>query len=380
MQNKQGKPFEITARTQQAAFDYLSAKKVTLGFDGFIDSIVRIVRDTHEGGERYFETSSEFANYILEKQSKSFSFELREFTKKLGGNMPIMSNALARLGPRLDCIGAFGLPRIHEVFLSMPDNCTLHSFAEPGYSSAMEFRDSKMMMAEMKGINEVTWQKLTTIIGLQKITELFTGRDLICVLNWSEIENASDIWRGLLRDVLPVVDQAPTARPFAIFDFSDCSKKSRDKIVESLDLIKQFAAYWNVIVSLNLNEATLTYKALMDTDDPATPKEMGEALYKKLGIHKIIVHSSREAICWDDQGVHQEPTTFVKEPKLLTGAGDNFNAGFCAALLLEQSISHALQMGHAVSGYYLRKGESPSLEQVISSLKSIASYPLSVNS
>jgi len=365
MEHKQGKPFDISTQKHQAVFDHLSSKKVTLGFDGFIDSIVRIVRETHEDGDRYFETSNEFANYILDKQSKSFSFELREFTRKLGGNMPIMSNALARLGPKLDCIGAFGLPRIHEVFLRMPGNCTLYSFAEPGYSSAMEFRDSKMMMAEMKGINEVTWEKLTQIIGLQKITELFSNRDLICVLNWSEIENSSDIWKGLLRDVLPAVDQSSNAKPIAIFDFSDCSKKPREKIVEALDLIKQFAVYWDVIVSLNLNEATLTYKALMNTDHQATPDEMGESLYQNLGIYKLIVHCSTEALCWDEHGAHQEPTTFVKEPKLLTGAGDNFNAGFCAALLLNQPTSQALKMGHAVSGYYLRKGESPSLEQVI---------------
>ena len=55
---------------------------------------------------------------------------------------------------------------------------------------------------------------------------------------------------------------------------------------------------------------------------------------------------------------------FVQQPKISTGAGDHFNAGFCLGNLLGFSLEESLCTGVATSGYYVRTAESPSASQL----------------
>ena len=104
----------------------LQQKKITAGFDGFIDTIVRVIKEKQDHKpSTLFSTIKEFGNYIVEKQGASLSLEIEERSSKLGGNMPIMANALGRLGIAVNCIGALGYPQIHPVFKQLSSNCHL---------------------------------------------------------------------------------------------------------------------------------------------------------------------------------------------------------------------------------------------------------------
>src|SRR5687767_7674237 len=107
-------------------------KNVTLGFDGFIDVIFKVIRSKDDHSVTSFFTSiNEFGKYITEKGEKNFSLELEEMTTKIGGNMPIMASALAQFRSNQNCIGSLGYPSINPVFNQMPSNCRLFSFANP---------------------------------------------------------------------------------------------------------------------------------------------------------------------------------------------------------------------------------------------------------
>jgi fructose-1-phosphate kinase PfkB-like protein len=62
-------------------------------------------------------------------------------------------------------------------------------------------------------------------------------------------------------------------------------------------------------------------------------------------------------------------TFFCSEPRILTGGGDNFNAGFCLALLNDLNLFQSLIMANAVSGYYVKTGISPDVHNLIKFLK-----------
>ena len=59
------------------------------------------------------------------------------------------------------------------------------------------------------------------------------------------------------------------------------------------------------------------------------------------------------------------PGPHTSNPVLTTGAGDNFNGGFCLGLLLGLSPQESLVLGTATSGYYVRAAHSPNWEQLM---------------
>ena len=346
----------------------LQQKKITAGFDGFIDNIVRVVKEKHQHKPSIlFSTIKEFGNYIVEKGS-SLSLEIENRNSKLGGNMPIMANALGQLGVAVNCIGALGYPQIHPVFNNFSSTCHLYSFADPGTTTAFEFDDGKIMMAHMAELNSLGWDQLKTKIDIDTLLSLYKQSDLLCLLNWSEIDASTDIWKGLLKDVLP---QYVHKDQIAFFDLSDCSKRTNESITEALHLLREFAKHTKVILSLNKNEAGIIYKTLFATKPEKDLSDTGRDIFEKAGIHTLVLHSAKEVAAFTGTETVLARSFFVSDPKISTGAGDNFNAGFCTAQLLKLDLESSTIFANAVSGYYVRTGTSAQLPAVIHFLEAL---------
>jgi sugar/nucleoside kinase (ribokinase family) len=60
---------------------------------------------------------------------------------------------------------------------------------------------------------------------------------------------------------------------------------------------------------------------------------------------------------------------FTAKPRITTGAGDHFNAGFCLGRLLGLSNEDSLWMGVSTSGYYVRNAKSPSTHDLVQFLQ-----------
>lgn len=343
----------------------LSDKTITMGFDAFVDSIVKVIKHKdHRRATTYFESIGDFGDYIVEKGQKNFSLEMEELTTKLGGNMPIMANAFSRLGPSVACIGPLGYPAIHSVFRQMPPNCHLHSFGNPGMCTAMEFKRGKIMLAEMESLNRITWAFIKETIGIATFRELFTKSDLIALLNWSELDNSTDIWKGLLQDVLP--GSTSGKRPVGFFDLSDCSKRPDERIEEAMQLIKDFSAYWDVVLSLNLNEATIVHSVLTQRKlGEEHAEDMCEEIFEKMNINTVVIHYAKQSVARNSEGLHKRKSFFIKEPVISVGSGDNFNTGFCMGRLLGFDIGTSLVLGHATSSLYMQSAQSPTVPQIL---------------
>ena len=175
--------------------------------------------------------------------------------------MVITGNALGNLGIRVECVGTFGLPEILPVFRTMSPKCSLHTIGETISATALEFNNSKVIMFDPGPYNELNWEGIKDLLGIDRIKELISGKQLISFLNWSEIENSSDIWKGVLDEILPAIIQTGP-KPFFFTDFSDCSRRSKKDIRFAIDLLGRFRSYFKVILSLNQNEADLIARAL----------------------------------------------------------------------------------------------------------------------
>jgi len=345
----------------------LQSKKVTAGFDGFIDTIVRVIKTKQEKSPVLFKTIKEFGDYILKKQGASFSLETEQPVHKVGGNMPLMSTSLGQLGIHVNCVGALGYPDVHPVFKNLFSNCRMYSFADPGTSTAFEFNDGKMFLAQMGVLNSLGWNEIKNIIGIDTLINLYKESDLLCIVNWSEIDASTDIWKGLLKDVLPQYKK--DEKQISFFDLSDCSKRSNESITEALMLLKEFSRHTRVILGLNKNEAGLIYKVLCQRSAEEDLQYIGEKIFEKLSIDILLLHSSKKAIALNKRNMVACKSFFINNPVISTGAGDNFNAGFCTAQLFQADLESSVIFANAVSGYYVKTGMSPQLKDVIKFLE-----------
>ena len=356
---------EIVSRLNQ---DITGERTAFLGFDACIDNIVRIVRDRNENGAtEYFSDSNQLGEFLLNLDNKSCGLELQTKLSKTGGNMVIMGNALGNLGVKVECAGTFGLPEILPVFCNMSANCSLYTIGETISATALEFSNSKVIIFDPGPYNTLTWQGIKDILGTERIMKMVSGKQLISFVNWSEIDNSSEIWKGFLDEIFPGIVIAGS-KPFFFTDFSDCSRKSKNDIQLAIDLLGRFRNYFKVHMSLNKNEAVLIARAL-DLNDNVTDEKFVKALFSLCNTDVLVIHRVNDAIAYDGSTFEQCDTFLCSEPKILTGGGDNFNAGFCYSLFDDFSLFHSLVIANAVSGSYVKTGISPSVKNLIDFLQ-----------
>src|SRR5688500_10518765 len=109
---------ELTSRKLRAAVPSLPSLRATVGLDGFVDEIIAVVDKRHETGGGYspVRTIADLAAKMHNAAGQSSNYELVVKQMKLGGNGPIMANALASLGTSVTYIGNVGYPNVHPVF------------------------------------------------------------------------------------------------------------------------------------------------------------------------------------------------------------------------------------------------------------------------
>lgn len=330
-------------------------KTVTVGFDGFADTVARPVRTAAAPGREAvcFATIAEFGAYLMGQAEQSCSVELAVSARQLGGNLPHLSRAAGRLGLEVSCVGMLGEPgRPDPLFADMP--CRLYPFAPPGAATALEFSDGKVFLAEQTAAPEDVWRFVTAAVP--ETASLFAQADLCALVNWSELSFAQALWQA-------VYDHAFRDAPedwdrFVFFDLCDCGRKSPEELDAVLTLLGRFAEKRTAILSLNENEARLVCARVLGG---VPPLEAGPALRDQYGISQTIVHTLRKTVLSTPEETVSEDTLFVAQPRISTGGGDHFNAASCLGALLgltaEQRVALANRYVHA----YITQGVTPNL-------------------
>src|SRR3974390_32738 len=160
--------------------------KAFVGLDGFVDEILHVV-DKRESADKYLRlpTISQLAERLAGAAGRSTNVELVSQLNKLGGNGPIMANALASFGLKVTYLGILGYPNLHPVFADFAKRAEVHSIAEPGYTDALEFEDGKIMLGKHQSLKQMNWENIKSRYGLDKFASKFSGADLVGFVNWS---------------------------------------------------------------------------------------------------------------------------------------------------------------------------------------------------
>jgi sugar/nucleoside kinase (ribokinase family) len=181
----------------------------------------------------------------------------------------------------------------------------------------------------------------------------------------------NDIWRHLRDEVLKPL---PRTDRLLFVDLADPAKRTREDLRGALELLGQLQQHVHVVLGLNLQEAVQVAAAI---GWPAfnRPEEQIEALavrlQRQLRLGTVVIHPRAAAAAADQHGSAWFAGPFVKEPKISTGAGDHFNAGFVTARLLGLNLAEALGLGTATSGYYVRHAQSPTLAELMEFIRDL---------
>ncbi len=361
-------------RILQAAARFEAAIRTTppprawVGLDGFIDEIVRAV-DKRHGPDRFepIATIPQYAARIAAAAGKSANIELVTERIKLGGNGPLMAEAMGRLGARIDYIGSVGHPGMDPVFAPLAALGTVRPIARPGITLAAEFEDGKIMMGRMEGLREVTFANLERNMGgAQALETSLRGADVLALVNWTMLPHMTDI----LHRVRPILaGLGPQAPRVAFFDLCDPAKRPVEDLREALHAMASYSSPATTAI-LGLNEAESEQVASCLGLDPGGNDAgalVGRArrIATALDISEVVIHPQRRAAAWargDAHGTIEGP--YCPSPRLTTGAGDHFNGGYVLARTVGLDPADALVVGKATSGFYVRNGRGPTAAEI----------------
>jgi len=352
----------------KACRDGLSLKQATIGIDAYIDKIVRVIlKKTLDGNNVLFNDIAQFGYHIVSKSGKSCGIELIERFTRPGGNGPLMANAIGALSVRVNCIGAVGYPQIDPLYNEFTKNCSLFTIGNPAYTTALEFEDGKIMLSQKECLDKIDWLTMKEILGIDKLREFFYDSDLIGMVNWKGMIHYNNIFKGIIEELMP--EHKANKDQIMFFDLADISASTTGDICEAIQLLNEFSKHYKVILGLNENEAIRLYESLYPEKEVGDWITIAQTIYNHLKIDALVVHTLTNSMVWEEKGTSQVASLFVKNPKLSTGGGDNFNAGLCFGQLIGLDFEGALYCANATSGYYVRNAQSPSIDNLIETLE-----------
>jgi sugar/nucleoside kinase (ribokinase family) len=216
------------------------------------------------------------------------------------------------------------------------------------------------MLGKHESLKYISWDNLLRRVGKDKLKSLLQPARLIGMVNWTMLPQMTRIWAKLLDEVIPNLERHERK---LFIDLADPEKRTHADIFDALKMLTRFQDQVDVILGLNLKESLeiADVLGLPGAADPeAAIEDNARAIREKLHLACVVIHPRRSAAAAVEEGSARFEGPFVKEPKISTGAGDHFNAGFCLGRVLGFTLAESLCTGVATSGYYVRSASSPS--------------------
>jgi sugar/nucleoside kinase (ribokinase family) len=345
-----------------------------VGFDGFVETIKRAVKKKENDGNVFFKTQAEFAERISSMNAGCLN-EIELITEKIkpGGNASNLANTLSHVGVATVCAGCFGVPEIHPAFAALTRHTHIINVMNPGTRDIIKFEDGEIVLSDLSAFNDYDWRYIKKTWGLEKIEKTVQASQLLAFVDWVNLPHASDIWDGILHDIIK-----PSGRRDFLFYFDLCdpAQKSTQEIDEVLDLMSCFSPYGKVTLSINENETLKIWAAINGVDidlidsKSKIPRvvDAGAYIHKAMNIDYLLVHTTDQTIVYYQHDTIELENRLVRKPQVLTGGGDNLNAGYCLGLMYGLPLPQCVILGIATSGAYIQNGTSPDLNAVLNYL------------
>ncbi len=336
-----------------------------IGFDAFVDESIRIVGE-RSSPEAYtaVPTIGDFGAWASAAAGKSGAREFVCEEIMAGGCSVNMGDGIASMGFPLHAFSGVGTPE-NPAFASFLGKCAGGDPVgmEPGRALVTEFDDGKLMFCSFSHFANFTPDYLRENLGKSGYREACEKADGIVLTSWSVYPYMTDCWKYLIDEFFVGL----TNKPRFFFDLADPASRSQEDLVAMIDTIGGFEKHGPVTLSVNGNEANRLAVALGLTQADESPDQLEslcEALRKRAGIAEVSIHLVKTAVTSIEQGNAQIEGPYCAKPVRSVGAGDRFNAGFFAGLMLDLSAQERLWLGVASSGFFVRNARSASWSEL----------------
>lgn len=359
MKSKQD--IDVLQRLEAALSVDAASKKVFAGFDGYIDNVVHVV-DYRTGPDSYVrvDTIDAYGRMISRAAGLSTTVEHDVLYQKLGGNGPIFSTAMAELDQQVTYAGAVGRPP-HPVFEPLCSKAEVLPLADSAITNALEFTDGKVIViANTRAFGDINMDSIRAAVGEEAFAQRLAGSDLWAFLDWTALPRMGEVLAYILEHMGAVFAKDK----YVLFDLIDPQTRTQEDLQGVLAQIRRFSERSRGVLSMNIKEARQIGAALGKEYAGEDLHTLAANVAEALPLHTTVVHALKDAVAISGGEYVHVNGAFCPVPKLSTGAGDNFNAGFCYGLLQEWALDVCLSMGTTVSGYYVRHAQSPSLVQL----------------
>ena len=215
------------------------------------------------------------------------------------------------------------------------------------------------------------WAEIKSEKLIADLSELFRACRTIAFDDWANVANSSDLWNGLLSDVIRPLQKKDLD---FIFYLGDPAEKLSFQVDEILDIISEFSKHGRVTFCLDESEAVKLWMVLNGERPDATLKafEPGDlkrkyfSIFRTMTVSQLLIYSENDAL------VYSEDEQFVLTRKVVdhnievaTDARDNFIAGFTVGLILQLDIKYCIALGLIVFGSHGENNSNPDKENLL---------------
>lgn len=360
------KMLELVEKMQNG---YPEKKKGIFGFDGYVDTIVHPVeKRLSDDSYLRIETLTDYGQKFKEAAGLSLNIEMVPIKTKIGGNGTILANALADFGMDITYIGAMGRDNLNPAYYDLKNKANLYSISDPGVTDAIEFMDGKIISSKLEMLKAVNWNNLLKVVSQKQLADILDKCDVVGFCGWTLTINVMSIWEGIVREVFPLMTQKRKSNIF--FDLADPSKRISVDIMNAIECIQKYGEKFNISIGFNEKEGyTIAELFGRKKSDFSSVLEVAEFLRKRLNVFCVVIHPVKYACAATKTQKAVVDGPYCCKPRLTTGAGDNFNAGFILGLVMGYDLEEALMLGNASSGFYVRNERSANYAELCKFVK-----------
>jgi sugar/nucleoside kinase (ribokinase family) len=344
-------------------------KSCFLGFDGYIDSLYSLVQSRTNAKEwKRMTTMKQFGELLVNVSGSSANIERILKKRIFGGFAPNTARAMSALGVKIYLVAALGIPNMNSIYKEQ-EGVESMSISNPGETLGLEFDDGKVMITDFTPILKINWNTILKKIKRSCLIEVLEKSDIMGFGHWALVPNLNDIWQKFLNELFPSILNLKEKIFFV--DIADIRKRSRQDILDLINILQKIDHFVPVMLSTNDLEAYYLSKVLDNVKNFAPYQKNstdyvdgGKRLNAEINLSYLVIHSPHFATISTKENHYWITEGYTSKPKYTVSAGDYFHSGAVIGLSCGLTPPEAILLGNALTAIFVRTGSSPNVNQL----------------